>query len=243
MELGLQGKRVLVTGGTRGIGRAIVLGFAREGAQVYTCYRAGTEAAETLAEELSAIEAPHRIDRANVSVPKEAREMVAEAAKFLGGIDVLVNNAAMVSRGLLADTTTEKWRQVLGLNIDAIYEVTRAALPVLAPGANVIAISSGVATRGMAGRTAYATSKAALIGFVRSLSRELGPQGSRVNAVAPGVIETEARVPDAARERYSRMTALGRLGTPDDVAGVVLFLASDLAGYVTGQTILADGGI
>ncbi|HEX2317224.1 MAG TPA: SDR family NAD(P)-dependent oxidoreductase [Thermomonospora sp.] len=242
MDLGLRGKRVLVTGGTRGIGRATVLAFAQQGAHVYTCHRNDTDAAARLAENLLALDVRHRIELADVGVPQQARAMVRNAADFLGRIDVVVNNAAVVTRARLSETTPEAWERVMGVNLGGVYEVTRAALPSLALRASVITISSAVATRGMAGRTAYATSKAALLGFVRSLSRELGPLGFRVNAVAPGVVETESGVPDAARVRYTRMTALERLGTPAEVANVVLFLASDLSAYITGQTIHVDGG-
>ncbi|MGK5552511.1 SDR family NAD(P)-dependent oxidoreductase [Actinomadura kijaniata] len=243
MDLGLQDRRVLVTGGTRGIGRAVVTAFAGQGARVHTCYRGDAEAAARLGKDLAALGARYRIDRADLGVPEQARALVADAADHLGGLDVLVHNAAVVGRSPLAETGRAEWDEIMDVNLGGMYEVTRAALDVLAPGASVVVVSSAVATRGMAGRVAYTASKAACVGFVRSLCKELGPRGIRVNSVAPGIVETESGLSPAARERYTGMAALGRVGVPEDIAGAVAFLASDLAAYVTGQTLVVDGGI
>jgi 3-oxoacyl-[acyl-carrier protein] reductase len=245
MDLNLHGKNVLVTGGTRGIGRAVVLGFARQGANVWTCYRTERPEVDSLRQELAAVGGDHHVEQADVGDPVQARELVARAVKALGGLDVIVHNAGVVSHATLADLEPSEWDRVLDVNLRAPYEITRAALPHLQAGASVISVASAVAAVGMAGRTHYTASKAAMIGFNRSLSRELGPKGVRVNAVAPGIIDTDqtSGLTPKVRARYENLAALGRLGTGQDVANTVLFLASDLAGFVAGQTLVVDGGI
>jgi 3-oxoacyl-[acyl-carrier protein] reductase len=245
MKQHLDGARALVTAGTRGIGRAVVLALADLGARVHTCGRSDERAAADLREELRVRGGGHAVGLADVSDPERCRALVAAAARDMGGIDVLVHNAATVSHRTLEDLEPEEWGRVLATNLTSVYEVTRAALPHLSPGASVVIVSSAVAMRGMAGRTHYTASKAALTGFARSLCKEVGPAGVRVNVVAPGVIATDqiTRLTPERRERYERMAALGRLGTPEDIAGAVVFLAGDLSRYVTGQTLIVDGGI
>ncbi|MDA2812977.1 SDR family oxidoreductase [Nocardiopsis sp. RSe5-2] len=245
MKQDFDGARVVVTAGTRGIGRAAVLAFADAGARVYTCGRSDREAADSLAAELAERGDGHTVELADMADPERCRSFTASAARALGGIDVLVNNAAAVSHRTLEDMEPEEWNRILTTNLTSVYEVTRAALGHMGAGAAIVTVSSAVAMRGMAGRTHYTASKAALTGFTRSLCKEVGPQGIRANVVAPGVIATDqiGRLTPERRERYERMAALGRLGAAEDIAGAVLYLAGPGASYVTGQTLTVDGGI
>jgi 3-oxoacyl-[acyl-carrier protein] reductase len=235
-------KRVVVTGGTRGIGRAVVLAFAANGARVYTCGRTESAAARGLREELGA---GHTVDVADMADPAACRGFVDRAWETLGGIDVLVNNAGAVSHRTLVEMDDGEWDRILDTNLRGTMAVTRAALPALSDGAAIVHVASAVATVGMVGRTHYTASKAAVVGFNRSLCKEVGPRGIRTNVVAPGIIETDqaAGLTPEARKRYEQLAALQRLGTPEDVAGVVLFLASDRSRFVSGQTLVVDGGI
>nr|WP_042191265.1 SDR family NAD(P)-dependent oxidoreductase [Kibdelosporangium sp. MJ126-NF4]CEL19955.1 3-oxoacyl-[acyl-carrier protein] reductase [Kibdelosporangium sp. MJ126-NF4]CTQ97179.1 3-oxoacyl-[acyl-carrier protein] reductase (EC 1.1.1.100) [Kibdelosporangium sp. MJ126-NF4] len=243
--LELKGKRVLVTGGSRGIGRAIVLAFAEAGATVHTCYRNDSADVENLRETLTGYGAEHTVSQVDVADPAQVQEFVEAAAKRDGGIDVIVNNAGVVSHSTLQEMDVAEWNRVLNTNLGGVMSVVKSALPSLCEGASIVTISSAVASIGMVGRTHYTASKSALVGFSRSLCKELGPLGIRVNLVAPGIIETDqtAGLTPEIRERYSKLAALGRLGEPDDIASVVLFLASDLSRFVSGQTIVVDGGI
>jgi 3-oxoacyl-[acyl-carrier protein] reductase len=245
MDGDMTGKRILVTGGTRGIGRAIVTSFARQGATVYTCGRAESTAARELRTELAGLGDGHVVDIADIGVPAECRALVERAAKTLERLDVVVNNAGAVSHHTLDELDGDEWSRVMDVNLRGTYEVTRAALPHIPDGGTVINISSALATVGLAARTHYTASKAGVIGFTRSLCKEVGTRGIRVNVVAPGIIDTDqvTGMPPAARARYEQLAALRRLGTPEDVAGVVLFLASDLSRFTSGQTLVVDGGI
>lgn len=245
MDLGLQGRRALVTGGSRGMGREIVLGLARGGAQVVACYRNPGGAVDSLARELKELGDEHLLVQADVSADGEAARLVEHAAGRLGGIDVLVNNAGAISHVPYAELTVAEWNRVVTTNLTATHLVIQQALPHLGKGASIVNIGSAVATVGLPLRAHYTASKAALIGLSRTLAKELGPRGIRVNLVAPGVIETDqaAGLSPQQRGRYEAMISLGRLGAAADVADVVLFLASDLARYVTGTTLTVDGGI
>lgn len=212
MDQGLNGKRVLVTGGTRGIGKATTLAFARAGARVITCHHSTVEAAETLGDGLTAETLgegltaetlgesraepgqTHQVVRADVTCGADVTRLVDTCAQRLGDLDVLVNNVGVDSQVMFAELTEQEWHRVVQHNVTAAYLVTRAALPVLADGASVVNIGSSVALRGRIGGVHYTASKAALIGFTRALCKELGPRGIRVNTVAPGLTETE---PDA----------------------------------------------
>ncbi|MEV8635675.1 3-oxoacyl-ACP reductase family protein [Streptosporangium sp. NPDC051023] len=245
MSSDLKGKRVLVTGGTRGIGRAIVLAFAAGGATVHTCGRTEGEAAAALRADLAGYGGDHAVHAADVAVPAQCRLLVAAATEALGGIDVLVNNAGVVSHHTLDDLDGDEWSRVIDTNLRGTFEVTKAALPSMGEGGSIINIASAVAMIGMVARTHYTASKAAIYGFTRSLCKEAGPRGIRANVVAPGIIETDqaAGLTGDVRKRYEALAALGRLGTPEDVADVVVFLAGDAARFVSGQTIVVDGGI
>ncbi|MBV6696697.1 SDR family oxidoreductase [Kitasatospora aureofaciens] len=249
MSVDLTGKKVLVTGGSRGIGRGVVLALARAGARVVTCYRAESPAVESLQKELTGIGGDHHVVQADVSVPEDVDRLVAAAKDRFGTLDAVVNNAGVISHIPFAELPLDEWRRVVDTNLTAPFLVIQKALPLLSAGSSVITVGSRAAVVGIPMRAHYTASKAGLIGLTRSLMKELGPQGIRVNLVAPGVIETEefetappeevARV----RSRYQGLTGLGRLGRPDEIAGAVLFLASDLSAYVTGETIHVDGGI
>lgn len=241
MRLPLEGKRALVTGGTRGIGRAVAFGLARAGAAVVASYRTPGEAAETLATELKEIGADHHVVRADVNDEADVSALVEECRRRLGGLDVLVNNAGAISHLPFADMSTKDWREIIDTNVNGVFAVTQQALPLMPNGGSIIMIGSKVATVGIPMRTHYTTSKAALIGLTRSLCKELGPKGIRVNVVAPGIINTKDLSPEQT-QRYESIISLGRLGRPEEVANVVSFLASDAAAYITGETINVDGG-
>lgn len=245
VNLELSSKRVVVTGGTRGIGRAVVLGFAAAGATVHTCGHSESAAAESLRTELKAFGEGHVVDVADIGDRRAAAAFARRAAAALGGIDVLVNNAGVVSHSTVDSMDDAEWDRVLETNLGGTMAVTRAALPSLGAGASVVHVASAVASVGMVGRTHYTASKAAVVGFNRSLCKELGPRGVRSNVVAPGIIETDQAtgLTPEIRARYEKLAALQRLGTAQDVADVVLFLGSDLSRFVSGQTIVVDGGI
>jgi 3-oxoacyl-[acyl-carrier protein] reductase len=245
MDLKLEGKRALVTGGSRGIGRAVVLGLAREGVSVAACYQRESDDVARLRGELEQLGGPGYLVAADVGDPASVHDLVTGAHERFGGLDILVNNAGVVSHRMLADLDEEEWHRIIEVNLSGIFRVTKAALPLLGPGSSIVNITSGVALRGMPGRTHYASSKAGVIGFTRALCKEIGGQGIRVNALAPGIIETDqvSGLTPEARVRYSGLAALGRLGQPDEIADAVMFLASDLSRYISGVTLHVDGGI
>ncbi|HKT03952.1 MAG TPA: SDR family NAD(P)-dependent oxidoreductase [Rugosimonospora sp.] len=242
-KISVAGRRVLVTGGTRGVGRGIATTLAAAGADVLVCHRQRSELADSLAAELKATGGNHHIITADVSDPDEVARLTGECRDRLGGLDVVVNNAGAISHVPFAELSLAEWRRVVDTDLTAAFLVTQRALPLLGPGASIVNIGSRVATVGLPLRAHYTAAKAGLIGLTRSLCKELGPQGIRVNLVSPGVIDTEVELPEAVRRRYDTMTALGRLGRPAEIGGVVLFLASDLSSYVSGEIIHVDGGI
>ncbi|MDV7222882.1 SDR family NAD(P)-dependent oxidoreductase [Streptomyces prunicolor] len=249
MELALHGKKLIVTGGTRGIGRGIVLAAARAGADVLTCHRQESEAVDSLTAALKETAGDHHVLRADVGDTAEVDRLVGEAKDRFGRLDGIVNNAGVISHIPFAELPAEEWSRILDTNLTAAYRIIQQALPLLGAGSSVVNIGSRGAAAGIPLRAHYTAAKAAMIGLTRSLAKELGPQGIRVNVVAPGVIETEAfaTMPagraDGMRATYSRKTALARLGTVEELAGPVLFLLSDAAAYITGETLNVDGGI
>ncbi|MEU5050256.1 SDR family NAD(P)-dependent oxidoreductase [Streptomyces sp. NPDC021096] len=243
MQISLTGKRVLVTGGTRGIGAAITRALAQAGASVVTCSRTGGEAAAALARELEDTPGNHHFVTADVSRTEDVQRLVEACRERLGGLDVVVNNAGRITHVPIEDLGMDGWREILDTNLTAAYDVVHRAVGLLGPGASVINVGSGSALAGIHHRAHYTAAKAGLIGLTRSLAKELGPRGIRVNVLSPGVIQTEVELSEEVRTRYRTMTSLGRLGTPEELAHVVLFLASDLASYMTGATVSVDGGI
>jgi 3-oxoacyl-[acyl-carrier protein] reductase len=245
LDLGLNGKRAVVTGGSRGIGRAIVLGLAQSGAPVAACFNRESEDVARLRGELEEVGGSSYLEQADVSDPASAEAFVKGAAERFGGLDILINNAGVVSHVPIEDLSLEEWHRVIDVNLTAVYLVTKAALPSMGEGGSIVNITSAVAMRGMPARTHYISSKAGLIGLTRALCKEVGARGIRVNALAPGIIETDqtAGLDEAGRARYSGLAALNRLGDPEEIASVALFLASDLATFVSGVTLNVDGGI
>lgn len=234
----LEGKLALVTGGSRGIGRAIALELGRAGAEVVVGYRTGRDEAEAVAEEIGG-----RAVEADVSDAESAAALV-EAA---GDVDVLVNNAGLTRDGLLVRMSDEDWRTVIDTNLSSIFYTCRAAArPMMRKRAgSIVNISSIVGVHGNWGQTNYAASKAGIIGFTKSLARELGSRNVRANVVAPGYVTTQLTdvLPEEATQAMLTNTPLGRLGDPEDVAGAVRFLCSDAAKFVTGDVLLVDGGL
>ncbi len=245
MDFGLKGRSALVTGGSRGIGRAVVLALAQQGASVIACYVNDSDAVTSLVDELERLGADARLVRADVSVEEDVSRLTGTVRDRFGTLDILVNNAATVTQLPLHEVGLDQWRQVLDTNLTSLYLLHRAAHDLLADDASVINIGSAGSLRGVADRTPYMASKAGVLGLTRSLSKELGPRGIRVNTVAPGHTETDQMtgLPAARRAQAEARTALGRLAQPEEIADAVLFLASDAARYITGATLHVDGGI
>ncbi len=234
----LEGKTALVTGASRGIGRAIAAELASAGAAVVLGYRSGKDEAEALASDIGA-----RAVEADVSSPGDAARLVEEA----GDVDILVNNAGLTRDGLLARMSDEDWRIVLDTNLSSVFYTCRAVCrPMMKKRAgSIVNISSIVGVHGNWGQTNYAASKAGIIGFTKSLARELGSRNVRANVVAPGYVKTQLTdvLPEEATQAMLQNTPLGRLGEPADVAGAVRFLCSDEAAFITGEVLLVDGGL
>jgi 3-oxoacyl-[acyl-carrier protein] reductase len=234
----LEGKRALVTGASRGIGRAIALELAAAGAEVVVGFRSGADEAEEVARETGG-----RAVQADVSKPEEARRLVEEA----GDLDVLVNNAGITRDGLVARMPDADWDDVIATNLSGTFYTCRAAVRGMMrrrSGA-IVNLSSIVGVHGNPGQTNYSASKAGIIGFTKALARELGSRNVRANVVAPGYVSTQLTdvLPENLRASMLASTPLGRLGDPEDVARAVRFLASDDAGYITGEVVLVDGGL
>jgi 3-oxoacyl-[acyl-carrier protein] reductase len=234
----LEGKTALVTGASKGIGKAIAVELAAAGATVVVGYRSGKDEAETLASELGGTAI-----QADVSSAEEAKRLVEEA----GDLDVLVNNAGLTRDGLLARMSDDDWQTVIDTNLASVFYTCRAVTrPMMKKRAGAIVnISSVVGVHGNWGQTNYAASKAGIIGFTKSLARELGSRNIRANVVAPGYVKTQLTdvLPEEATGAMLENTPLGRLGDPEDVAGAVRFLCSDAASFITGEVLLVDGGL
>jgi 3-oxoacyl-[acyl-carrier protein] reductase len=234
----LDGKTALVTGASRGIGRAIASELARAGASVVVGYRSGKDEAEALAAELGG-----RAVQADVANGEEAARLVEEA----GDLDILVNNAGLTRDGLLARMPDDDWHTVIETNLSSVFYTCRAVTrPMMKKRAgSIVNVSSIVGVHGNWGQTNYAASKAGIIGFTKSLARELGSRGVRANVVAPGYVKTQLTdvLPEEATQAMLQNTPLGRLGEPQDIAGAVRFLCSDEASFITGEVLLVDGGL
>lgn len=243
----LDGKVALITGASRGIGRAVALRLAKEGAKVAVNYAGNETAARETEAAIKEIGGEVLLVQADVSDSAAATEMVSVAAKTFGTIDILVNNAGITRDGLLARMKDEDFAKVIATNLNGVFYTTRAAAKIMMKqrSGRIVNMASVVGLMGNAGQANYAAAKAGIIGFSKSVAKELASRGITVNMVAPGFIGTDmtAVLNDKVKETMVGSIPLGRMGTPEDVAGAVLFLVSDEASYITGQVINVDGGM
>ena len=244
----LTGRTALVTGGSRGIGRAACLGFARAGADVVVHFHTRGDDAERAANEIRALGRRATTVQADVTNAAEVSRMIGDVTAFVGpdGVHVLFNNVGVYPSGSLETLDAEEWDRVFAINARGPFLVTQAALPLLkaAGGARVINIGTVMTYEGTPGMLHYVASKSALIGFTRSLARELAPHGITVNCVVPSMVQTETAERDygGAEVTVIPRQAIQRYEQPEDLVGLLVFLASEASGFVTGQTIRADGG-
>ncbi len=243
----LQGKTALITGAARGIGRAIALKFAAEGADIaFTDLEINTLAEQTRSE-IEALGVTCRAYASNAADFEATHAVVQQIHADFGHIDVLVNNAGITKDGLLLRMTEQQWDAVLTINLKSAFNFTHAVTPIMMRqrGGSIINMSSVVGVNGNAGQCNYAASKAGLIALAKSVAKEVGSRGIRANCIAPGFILTDMtrQLPDDVREQWIKTIPLRRGGTPDDVANVATFLASDLSSYVSGQVIHCCGGM
>lgn len=237
----------LVTGGSRGIGRAISERLAAEGATVVFSYRSRADAADEVVQGIEASGGSARALGADVTVADDVSALVADVLEREGRIDILVNNAGVTRDGLLMKMSDEDWDTVLTTNLRGVFLVSRAAVrPMMRQrSGRIVNITSVAGLAGNAGQTNYASAKAGIVGFTKSLAKEVGPRGITVNAVAPGYVRTDltSDLPEALVEQAVRLTPLGRLGKAEDVAAAVAFLASEDGAFITGQVLRVDGGM
>ena len=247
----LEGKTALITGATRGIGKAIALKFASEGANIAFTGRGANEdmlaALEATRQEVEALGVKciaYASDAANFA---QTEETVKKVKEDFGSIDILVNNAGITKDGLMLRMTEEQWDTVINANLKSAFNFIHACLPIMMRqrGGSIINMSSVVGVHGNAGQANYAASKAGMIALAQSVAQEMGPKGIRVNTIAPGFIETAMTeaLPDEIRKEWTKKIPLRRAGQTEDVANTALYLASDLSSYVTGQVIQVDGGM
>lgn len=243
----LTGKTALVTGATRGIGRAVALKFAAEGADVAFTYRSQHEAAQSLVAELEGMGVRAKAYTSDAASFEDAHNVVEDVKTTFGHIDILVNNAGITKDGLMMRMNEDQWDAVIDTNLKSAFNFIHACTPIMARQrcGSIINMSSVVGVSGNAGQCNYSASKAGLIGLSKSIAKEMGSRGIRSNCIAPGFIATDmtSALPEDVRKDWEKQIPLRRGGTPEDVANVALFLASDLAAYVTGQVINCCGGM
>lgn len=246
MEL-LKDKVALITGASRGIGRAIALKFAQNGANVIINYSSSQSQSEELKEEIEKIGTKAMIIKCDVSNADEVSQMFSQVEKEFGRLDILVNNAGITKDGLILRMNEEDFDKVIAINLKGAFLCARAAAKMMVKqrSGNIINISSVVGIAGNIGQANYAASKAGIIGLTKSLAKELASRNIRVNAIAPGFIKTDMTevLSDKVKEVMLSSIPLGRFGEADEVANVALFLASNLSSYITGQVIVVDGGM
>jgi 3-oxoacyl-[acyl-carrier protein] reductase len=247
MQLSLKDKVALVTGASRGIGRAIATTLAAAGASVVVNYKGNQEAAEEVVRAIEAAEGQATALQADISSAEEVERLFKTVLERHGRLDILVNNAGITRDTLLLRMKEEDFDAVLDTNLRGVYLCTKAALRPMtkARGGRIINITSVIGLIGNAGQTNYAAAKAGIIGFTKATAREMASRNITVNAVAPGYVETELTsvLGQQVRDAILEAIPLGRIGTPQDVANIVCFLASDAAAYITGQTLAVDGGM
>ena len=243
----LEGKTAIVTGAARGIGKSIALRFAKEGCNVAFTDLAINEAALATEKELEAFGIKAKGYASDASNFEDTQKVVDEIVKDFGRVDILVNNAGITKDTLLMRMTEDQWDAVINVNLKSVFNFTKAAQRTMLKqrSGSIINMSSVVGVSGNAGQSNYAASKAGMIGFTKSIAKELGSRGIRSNAIAPGFIITEmtGKLPENVKTEWEAKIPLKRGGTPDDVADVCVFLGSDLSNYVTGQTIHVCGGM
>ncbi|MFN8164781.1 MAG: 3-oxoacyl-[acyl-carrier-protein] reductase [Bacteroidia bacterium] len=243
----LSGKTALVTGASKGIGRGIAMKLAAEGANVAFTYLSSVEKGQALEAELAALSVKAKGYRSDAADFKAADDLINSIIAEFGTLDVVVNNAGITRDGLLMRMTEENFNEVIRTNLNSVFNITKACQrPMLKQrSGSIINISSVVGVKGNAGQANYAASKAGIIGFTKSVALELGSRNIRCNAIAPGFIETEMTdvLPAETVKQWREAIPLKRGGTPEDVANAVLYLASDLSAYVTGQVLNVDGGM
>ncbi len=243
----LAGKVAVVTGGSRGIGKAIVWALAREGAKVAFVYRSNQEAAEQLVKDLELDQREALAIQADVADKAQADAVVEQVLEKWETIDILVNNAGIIRDGLLATMNEENWQNVIQTNLSSVYNFSQAVIRTMmsARSGRIVNMSSVAARYGNSGQANYAASKGGIEGFTRCLATEVARRGITVNAVAPGFIETDMTeaVRNAAGAEIKKHIPTRRLGQPEDIANAVLFLAGDEASYITGQVLAVDGGL
>jgi len=245
--MALEDKVVLITGATGGIGKAVAKKFSEDKTKIaLNDISAQKEKLKELVKEIGKNQKMAKYFLADVSNFKEVQKMVEDIRQEFGRLDVLVNNAGITKDRTLAKMTQEEWQKVIDVNLTGVFNCTKAALPLIIQNqGKIINISSLVGLRGNFGQTNYAATKAGIIGFTKSLSKELGRFGVNVNAIAPGFIDTPltANLPEEFKITVKKLTSLGRFGTPDDIANVTVFLASEESSFITGAVINVDGGL
>ncbi len=243
----LEGKTAVVTGADRGIGKAVALKLASEGANIAITDLAYNEAAQAVEIELRAMGVKAKAYASNAADYEDTQKVIGQIAADFGQIDILVNNAGITKDGALKRMTEDQWDAVIAVNLKSVFNFTKAVQPIMWKQASgsVINMSSVVGVSGNANQCNYSASKAGIIGFTKSAAKEMGARGIRHNAIAPGFIITEmtGALPEEIRQAWNEKIPLRRGGTPEDVANVVLFLASDLSSYVSGQVINVCGGM
>ncbi|TLY32574.1 MAG: 3-oxoacyl-[acyl-carrier-protein] reductase [Ignavibacteria bacterium] len=243
----LDNKVALVTGGSRGIGRAIALKLAQDGAHVMISYRTRAPEAQEVVEGIKKSGRRSAAYQSDASMYQQAKETIEQIVKDFKRLDILINNAGITKDGLLLRMAEEDWDSVINTNLKSVFNYTKAALhPMMSQkSGKIVNLTSVTGITGNAGQTNYAASKAGIIGFTKSLAKEVGSRNIQVNAVAPGFVETEmtAKLTEVQRQKLAENIPLKRTATPEDIAGVVNFLASPDSDYITGQVICVDGGL
>lgn len=243
----LENKTALVTGGSRGIGEAIVLKFAQHGANVAFTYLSSDEKAKALEEQLKGMGVQAKAYKSDAADFAAAEALTADVVKTFGSIDICVNNAGISRDNLLLRVTPEQWDEVIHANLTSVFNLTKQVIRTMmkARSGSIINMSSIVGVKGNAGQSSYAASKAGIIGFTKSIAQELGSRNVRCNAIAPGFVETDMThyLKEGDSRQWFDKIPLQRFGKPEEIADVALFLASDMSAYVTGQVISACGGM